>query len=735
MATRRPFFSLVVPCYNDGRYAPGVYIDRLLESVVAQGLKKSELEVIIVDDHSMIPYQGTLDRYSKKLNIKFIETDYNCCPGNTRDKGASIAKGEWLCFADHDDKFYPNAFNNVKKEIALKHEQHIVISNFNKVDCNDETKVVEEFRTPNLKTWLHGKFYNMDNLWRKYDIHFIKDLKTHEDIAMGDLISCALHAEGKVECAYVEEPTYMWTDDPRSTSNTNYVGKDGHPFVERYFADLIKSKTEPFFVMYKKHFLTQDEATIMLTASLINGWNLLAQFFRANPEKYFKENEGYCGEIWHRMKDLLGVNVAKIKVIYATKFDDIKAKMVKFINADPPVLSFEKWLDYIDTIDYKTLIDKAEARKIREAMITKIPEPVSETGEHRPFFSIIIPCYNDGQYEKGNYLDRLLDSICKQNVPRQDLEVIISDDHSPVSYDSIVAPYEDKLIIKRITTDYNFAPGNTRAKGLTIATGQWLAFADHDDIYYDGALAQVKAGLIERGEKYYALGDFNGVAPDGTIQRKFEKTMNWCHAKFYNYDNFWKPQGIHFIKDLKSHEDIAICTQVACAIQALNLENYTYFHFPVYAWTDNPQSVSHAKYTVDTETGPRDFLEVFFADYLQSTGGVYLEQFKEHKIKMLFAVKSVLEVICYCYFYTQGFQFKRPNDFYKANLAHAGNFVRECKKTFNLTDESIYSSVSSNGAAMYYQIRALADPGVGRYMPTQTFKQWLELVNNSYLEN
>ena len=85
---QRPFFSLVIPCYNDGRYAPGVYLDRLLTSVEDQGLDKDDIEVIIADDHSKYSYQGTLKRHQKKLNIMFVETDYNCGPGNSRDKGS-----------------------------------------------------------------------------------------------------------------------------------------------------------------------------------------------------------------------------------------------------------------------------------------------------------------------------------------------------------------------------------------------------------------------------------------------------------------------------------------------------------------------------------------------------------------------------------------------------------------------------------------------------------------------
>ena len=224
---------------------------------------------------------------------------------------------------------------------------------------------------------------------------------------------------------------------------------------------------------------------------------------------------------------------------------------------------------------------------------------------------------------------------------------------------------------------------------------------------------------------------FNAVDTEGNVKHKFEATMNWCHGKFYNMDNLWKPQGIHFIRDLKSHEDIAICTQVTCALQALGVNQYTYFQFPVYAWTDNPQSVSHAKYTIDVASGEREFLEVFFDDYVHSTGYLYLEGFNLHKLKMVNAIKLCVEIICYCYFYTQGFQFRRPDSFYLENFKIAGKYVNTCKKTFNLTNDSIYSLVASGNAAMYYNIKKLADPGSGHYIPQQTFQQWLELVCKS----
>lgn len=732
----KPFFSLVIPCYNDGRYAPGYYIDRLLTNILEQGLEKDDLEVIISDDHSIIPYQGTLDRYKEKLNIRFIETDYNFAPGNTRQKGAEIATGQWLCFADHDDVFYKGALAGVKQLIEQKGEQYIVYSDFNKVDCNDITHVIEKFEHPRLGTWIHGKFYNIDNFWKPMQISFKKDLKTHEDLYLGKVVECALHKLHH-EPMYIKSPTYMWIYNPDSVSHSNYIAQreDGieHDFMEIHFNDFLISQIDSILDCYAKDQLTRDEATSLSISGLGSAFLSVCTFKAKNPENYLKTIDAYSSKVLHRMEDELNFNIASLKVMIKTTYSSVLANVNKVADQYRQ-LPFIEWLEYIDGLDYQSILDPIRASEIRQT--NQIQEqsntiaPISEEADenHRPFYSIVIACYNDGRYKEGVYLDRLLSSLAKQGIPKYDLEVICSDDCSPIPFDSIIAKHENEMIIKYIKTDYNFAPGNTRAKGVTIATGEWLVFADHDDMFYDNALTAMRDAIKGKNEQHFAFGDFYGVDTEGKVVRKFEQSLNWCHAKFYNKDNFWDKYGIHFIKDLKSHEDIAICSQVSCLLSS-EVSSYTYLHTPLYAWTDNPQSVSHAKYTVETEEGPREFLEVFFEDYISSTGYIYLNQFKEHKIKIINAIKWCLEIMCYCYFYMQGFEFRRPDDFYQKNYQFAGTYIDECKKTFNLTNESIYNAIASNGAFMYYQIRELADPGSGHYIPSQTLKEWLEIVS------
>lgn len=716
----KPFFSLVIACYNDGKYKEGVYLDRLLQSVCEQGILRKDIEIILADDHSPVPYDDIIAKYKKKrFQIRQVVTDYNFGPGNTRQKGAEAAQGEWLCFADHDDTFYPKALKKVKDVIEETGETRFVCGAFNKVD-QDTGEVIEEFRNQATLNWVHAKFYNLENFWRKYNFHFPKDLKTHEDIAVGNQFKCVSTHLGDLEVKYISEPLYKWTYNLESISHKTYYSEEAqqdHPFLEKAFQDYLDSDMGVYFERFQMGQMDRTEFIDACIITCANCWILLGNWKIQNPKTYLKSNDIRFSQMYKKFKELSGLTTAGLKVFTSNTIPGVLEK-IRALAEKRGTHDLFAWYDDMD------------------ALIEKNPDgilPVEELEiSNRPFFSVIIPCYNDGRYKEGNYLDRLLSSLEDQSLDKSDLEVIISDDHSPVAYDEIVNKHKANLNIKTIVTDYNFAPGNTRAKGVTIATGQWLAFADHDDIYYPNALSMVKRSLLKRNEKYYAFSAFNGVTPDGQINRKFEYMMNWCHGKFYNFDNLWKPNNIHFIKDLKSHEDIAICTQVSCALSTMGQTELTYINTPTYAWTDNPESVSHAKYTVSTDDGPREFLEVFFDDYIHATGYIYLEAFKEHRVQFMYAAKRCLEILCYGYFYTQGFQFRRPDDFYRPNLAVMGNYFREVKKTFNLTNEQAYAAISENNAQLYYNVIDMAAQAAGHYIPTQGLKEWIELIDHSY---
>ena len=276
-----------------------------------------------------------------------------------------------------------------------------------------------------------------------------------------------------------------------------------------------------------------------------------------------------------------------------------------------------------------------------------------------PFFSLIIPCYNDGRYEEGVYLDRLLQSVCKQGIEKNDLQVILVDDCSPVLFNNILDKFSSRLNLTKITTEYNFAPGNSRQKGVEIAEGQWLCFADHDDIFPDNSLSTVKAIITKTGQKYFAFADFEEVdLSTGKVIEKFEHSMTWVHAKFYNRENFWNKYQIEFPKDLKTHEDIAISGQVngIAVCHKEELGEFLYIPLVTYLWNHNEESVSHSKYVPKLIDGKAyGFWERHFDDYLRSTLGVILDQLEKGVVTERFAVRRTLSKLMDSYFMISSF--------------------------------------------------------------------------------
>lgn len=337
--------------------------------------------------------------------------------------------------------------------------------------------------------------------------------------------------------------------------------------------------------------------------------------------------------------------------------------------------------------------------------------------ENRPFYSIIIPCYNSAKT-----LGNLLDSIVSQDM-NDDLEVILSDDHSTESYQDIINQYKDILSIRQIQTDYNFAPGNTREKGVSIAEGEWVCFADHDDEFVKGALKQIKEMIIQSEEDQFVITDFCEVNPDTReILQKMEGTRNWMHGKFYNLDNFWKKYDIHFKKDLLTHEDICVSSQINCAV-VMSGKEPSYFKIDSYNWMARPTTISREKY------GDHSFLEVFFRDYIESTGYTYYDQFLKYGMDPNYAFDSMVEVFVYCYFYMQGIKFHQSHNWLRENEQHCREFFILIKETFNVSNREIIDYVALNDADMYMRVRESALIGCGPHIETETLWQFMEKMH------
>lgn len=91
--------SFIIPSYNSAHT-----VRRCLDSIHALSLKPSEFEVIFVDDCSTDNTCDIVAEYQSIYpNITLLRQPKNNRQGAARNRGVSIAKGEYICFVDSDD--------------------------------------------------------------------------------------------------------------------------------------------------------------------------------------------------------------------------------------------------------------------------------------------------------------------------------------------------------------------------------------------------------------------------------------------------------------------------------------------------------------------------------------------------------------------------------------------------------------------------------------------------------
>lgn len=98
---RKRKISVIIPCFNVEKY-----IDRCLKSIEAQTCGMDCLEVILVDDVSTDSTLEHLLAFERKYpdHVLVVSCQENSGPGTARNIGMEYATGEYITFADADDK-------------------------------------------------------------------------------------------------------------------------------------------------------------------------------------------------------------------------------------------------------------------------------------------------------------------------------------------------------------------------------------------------------------------------------------------------------------------------------------------------------------------------------------------------------------------------------------------------------------------------------------------------------
>lgn len=128
-----PKLSIIIPCYNAANY-----IDCCFQSLEHQTIGIKHLEIIFVNDASTDNTQELLMDFEKKYpdNVIVINCEQNGRQGAARNIGLRYATAEYVGFADDDDMFAPEMFEDLYQK-AVTYQCDMVMCDFDTVNVDD----------------------------------------------------------------------------------------------------------------------------------------------------------------------------------------------------------------------------------------------------------------------------------------------------------------------------------------------------------------------------------------------------------------------------------------------------------------------------------------------------------------------------------------------------------------------------------------------------------------------
>lgn len=217
--------------------------------------------------------------------------------------------------------------------------------------------------------------------------------------------------------------------------------------------------------------------------------------------------------------------------------------------------------------------------------------------------SIIIPYYNG-----DSTISHCLDSIFSIDLPKELFEVIVVDDNSPCEVAEILRDFainNSNLHILRHTT--NTRQGGAKNTGIRAAEGEYLVFADQDDIVIPQnllkALKQAIAYKVDMLCCHYSIKDVNGAIKEygiSTGDDLFMTGRDFCDF-FFNPGFNLAPWANLYRRDYLNRvnhpfeENVLMEDADWVAWHWIHANNVGIWNHSIYYWVMNPKSITHSQ--------------------------------------------------------------------------------------------------------------------------------------------
>ena len=134
--------------------------------------------------------------------------------------------------------------------------------------------------------------------------------------------------------------------------------------------------------------------------------------------------------------------------------------------------------------------------------------------------SVIVPVY-----KVETYLDRCVQSIVNQTYPN--LEIILVDDGSPDNCPAMCDTWAEKDSRIKVIHKENGGLSDARNAGMTIASGEWIAFVDSDDWIHTGFMENLLQAA-RKTESDIAACDVQITSGDASSPAEKEHSLRIC---------------------------------------------------------------------------------------------------------------------------------------------------------------------------------------------------------------
>ena len=336
--------------------------------------------------------------------------------------------------------------------------------------------------------------------------------------------------------------------------------------------------------------------------------------------------------------------------------------------------------------------------------------------------SIISPIYNC-----ESTIHRMLDSIVKQKIDKNLIEVILCDDNSTDNWREVANSFTKLLPIKfcKVSKHEIHCPGNTRMDGLKHAIGQWVTFIDDDDALGDSCLTHVM-NVINNPQLDYIATETDEFSSDmkkhGIIDAKNKYLM---HGKFYRRA-FLEENNINFKENLYTMEDVYFNSLVFSHLFLLpDFESHIKLIDKIgYKWIINPNSLSHS-YEQDHKDW---FIDAHLSEYIYANTVPYLEMLEKYSIQNIpnpsEYTTPLFVTVMDVYFRYQSAVYQIGHEIPDQNLDVISQYYYSISEMFHLDPDQIVSACTSSPDNYFNGFRGCVLSS-GYFIPEESFGEFV----------